>query len=189
MKKLYLGQFLLAGLLVFLLAAGCTMNKEKTAEEENQESTSQENTNENESENEATEEETEDTTSDEAEEKTETKVEWKLVSGDPLDTCSSPTYTGEAEINGWYVYETNYVDKEWLFQISDEDVDKLPVEELYGDQGYTEWLKKPLLQLTGASEELENELKSASVENPVTITIKGYRVYCEGNPQIGLEEF
>lgn len=211
MKKQKLGQLLLALSLVFLLAAGCTLKKEiKTEENEDQETIiDEEDIDENEIDEEMVEEMVEEMDSEdeegidfeeeaiddeEEENKEETKnntdnieeMEWKLVSGDPSDTCSSPTYSGEAKLNGWYVFDYSYVEKEWLLQVAEEDAKKIPVEEVYGEKSYGEWIKKPQFLLGGVTPELENELKNASPENPIEVTVKGFKAYCEGAPQLSI---
>lgn len=110
-------------------------------------------------------------------------VEWKLVSGNPEDTCSGPQYEGSATIRGWYSYEENYVEKEWLFRVVDEDVKKLPLQNITAKYS---WFNTKL-SVVDASSELEDKLKRATKENPVSITIKGYSAYCEGNPSVSLK--
>lgn len=80
----------------------------------------------------------------------------------------------------------SYVEKEWLLQVAEEDAKKIPVEEVYGEKSYGEWIKKPQFLLGGVTPELENELKNASPENPIEVTVKGFKAYCEGAPQLSI---
>lgn len=198
-KKFFQARYLLALMLVLLLAAGCTLGGEKKKEEDKEKDAVQEKNIEDKKDNgtadinETKEEDVnENDEADETEDKT-TKADktsdWKLISGDINDTCSSPTYSGEAQISGWYVYDYSYVEKEWLLQISAEDTDKIPVAEVYGEKSYSEWIKKPQFVLDGVTPELEKELKNASSEKPKTITVKGFKAYCEGAPQLSLNGF
>ena len=202
-KKINSGRIVLALMLIVLLAAGCTIG-EKKEEQKNENNTVQGENIENDNgkvgeikdgeeavENEAEDNNEEEENNMEANEVEETsKVsEWKLISGNPNDTCSSPTYSGEAEVRGFYVYDVSYVDKEWLLQILPEDATKVPVNKVYDDISYANWLVKPQFSLNGATPELVEELKSATKDNPKTITIKGFKAYCEGVPQVSLSEF
>lgn len=108
---------------------------------------------------------------------------WKLVAGDPRDTCFKPTWSGSATIHGWYVLGTNYTEdaKTWNLKIGKNDNWKMPISFNVPDVEY---------RLIGASPELEAQLKKADEKNPVTLTIHGFSVYCEGNPVVyvnGLE--
>lgn len=177
-------------LIVALMGAGCV--QKKSEEETKEESKTKETTDEQvtkDTTNAATEtDSTEPTgTADKTEDKTETtetkKTEWKLVSGDPSDTCTAPTYEGEVEVSGWYVYDYSYVEKAWLLQIIDADVDKIPVKEVYGEESYNQWVEKPQF-LFNATSEQEVELKAASKDSPVKVIVKAFRAYCEGAPQL-----
>lgn len=111
----------------------------------------------------------------------ETNNNWKLVSGDPTKDCSLVTYEGESQISGWYEWETSYVEKEWLFRISDEDIQlkKLPI-----DMDSV----RPFIKITNADEELEDSLKNASESMPETVTVNEFSYYCEGVPQVLVAE-
>lgn len=108
---------------------------------------------------------------------------WKLVSGDLNDTCSRPTFQGEAEVRGWYVWETSYVSKEWLFRIVPEDLDKLPLS-WTTENGGSVFAERPFFKLADADPALVKKLKNASQKNPVKITIRWFYIYCEGAPII-----
>lgn len=115
---------------------------------------------------------------------------WKIISGDPKENCSQVTYKGEVQVRGWYVYDYNYVEKQWMFRILTEDAKKIPVIDYIGQEAYDKWLaSNPRFVLYGATPELEKELKAASEKNPKTITVKGLKIYCEGSPQLSLSEF
>lgn len=114
---------------------------------------------------------------------TNREVEWRLVSGDPKDTCSTPTFTGEKTIRGYYSFEENYVEKEWLFVLVEEDIKKLPLQDVSEE---FDWFNRRVV-LSGASSDLETQLRNASKDNPVEITIDEYSAYCEGQPSVSLK--
>lgn len=200
--KVISGQILLALMLAALLATGCTLGEKKKEEKNEQKSVSQEKINEdnlgeenteeleeNKNENSKNKAKESENIAENNENEVVNETAWKLVSGDPSDTCSSPTYKGEAQIRGFYVYDYSYVEKEWLLQILPEDANKIPVNQVYSDKNYSEWIKKPQFALGGVTPELEKELKSASKDNPKTITVKGFKAYCEGVPQLSINGF
>ena len=115
--------------------------------------------------------------------------EWELTSGDPTDTCTMPTYYGEVEINGWYDWEMNYGNREWLLRIADEDVGKIPAGLLANEDFADLFLQSPYVALQDASTELEEELKLAWEMSPATLTIKGFRTYCEGYPWVNFDGY
>lgn len=120
---------------------------------------------------------------------TEVTPKWRLISGDPKDTCTTPTYNGEAKIHGWYVYETSYVEKEWLLRIADDDVDKTPVKSVYSEADYNSYKTNPVARISDVTPETVTKLKNASRSNPAEITIKGFRAYCEGSPYVSLNGY
>jgi hypothetical protein len=105
------------------------------------------------------------------------KEEWKLVSGDLKNTCTNPTYEGKTTIKGWYVYETGYIEKQWLLRIADEDMDKLP-----------SIFTSKTVSLMDATPEQEEALKKATEDNPVEITIRNISQYCEGGPTVSIKK-
>lgn len=112
---------------------------------------------------------------------------WELTVGNPEDSCSSPTYLGEAIVGGWLTWDYVYVEKDWVLNISQEDAKKLPIKELLGGtESYDQFMKKPVFILTDGSKTLIEQLKQASPENPVKLTIKGFKMYCEGAPMVSL---
>lgn len=110
-------------------------------------------------------------------------TEWKLLSGEVNDTCSKPTFSGEATIHGWYASEVLFDEQEWVFKVAKEDIANLPLQNVITDHpNFNE-----TLNIVDASDSLEDQLKNASEENPELITIKGYSAYCEGSPRVSLE--
>lgn len=102
--------------------------------------------------------------------------QWKLISGDPNDTCTRVISEGEAKIHGWYVWDNFYVEKEWMLYIADEDLERMPFYEKGKDySGYQHKVK-----LLGADKKLEDKLKKADKDHPQELTIRGYFLYCEG---------
>jgi hypothetical protein len=87
------------------------------------------------------------------------------------ENCSKHAYEGEVAIHGWYVFENN----EWLLQIADGDLGKLPA-------GYN----KSKVELADGPADLIKKLKSASQENSVEVTIKGFYTHCEGFPMVSV---
>ena len=100
--------------------------------------------------------------------------EWKLISGDPQNSCSRPKYSGEVSIRGWYEWKTNYTSKQWVLHVYPEDKEKLI-------DGY-----KGFYSLINVSDSLAEKLKEANKENPVSITVKELGYYCEGLPWLEL---
>jgi len=110
----------------------------------------------------------------------ETISNWQLVSGDPSDTCTKPTFKGEATVKGWYAYEDIYVEqKDWVFNVIKEDVSKLP--QIY-DAYNKKYLNIEKFRISDATPALQVSLKKYTKENPGEITIKSYWLYCEGLP-------
>ncbi|HEX8974434.1 MAG TPA: hypothetical protein VF817_03035 [Patescibacteria group bacterium] len=109
--------------------------------------------------------------------------EWKLVSGNPDDTCSSPTWTGNVTVRGWYVYDTSYADKEWLFAVSKDDQAKLPLQLKFGNGNSI----NEKLKIVDANPELVAQLKKATQDNPIPVEVKKYTAYCEGVPVVSTQ--
>lgn len=101
---------------------------------------------------------------------------WHLVSGDSKDSCTRPTYEGSVVIRGWYEWRTNYVGKEWMLVVNKADESKLVT-------GFPWSLS---FKLNNASPELEEELKNATPDKPVSLTVKKLGYYCEGSPWLDL---
>ncbi|MFZ2226073.1 MAG: hypothetical protein WA064_02695 [Candidatus Moraniibacteriota bacterium] len=109
-------------------------------------------------------------------------ADWKLVSGNPKQDCSQLQYSGNVKVHGWYVWDTGYVEKEWMLKIADSDTGKFPKVFLNADVHTI----NSKVRLRDASPELEKELKSATKDNPKEITLKGYYLYCEGSPSVSV---
>lgn len=102
------------------------------------------------------------------------------MAGDPTNSCFSPTWNGQAIINGWYTLETVYgVGKEMRLKISKDDYWKLPMAASFDVS---------VFKLINASPQIEEKLKSASEDDPLKFVIRGYAVYCEGAPMVSLTE-
>ena len=125
--------------------------------------------------------------------KNQSQADWRLVSGDPADTCAMPTYQGEATLYGWYVYDYYYVEQDWLLEVAEEELNKVPLAEIVCGDGEdcltfiknSEYFKPQFLMI-GLSEEEEMALKNASSEHPPPVTVRGFRFYCEGLPQLSV---
>ena len=112
---------------------------------------------------------------------------WQLVSGDPTDTCTTPTYTGEVQVRGWYELEDDgEYGQNWVLRVVDEDTKILP---LYDYTKKVNYNFNSALTLANASPELVQELKKASQDNPKIVDLKGYKAYCEGHPAVSQESF
>lgn len=98
--------------------------------------------------------------------------------------CAGHLYEGETILRGRYVLDTTYNnEKEWLFRVAKEDMNKLPIQIKFGDGRDV----NELLKIADATPEIVLKLKEATDENPETITIKGYYLYCEGSPIVSIE--
>lgn len=117
----------------------------------------------------------------------ETPGNWTLVSGDMKDTCTAPTFSGEAQVRGWLVYAETLGTKEWMFQIAKADQRKLPMFEFVSG-GLTRTDVNQMAYLDSIPDELVGRIRTATPESPVTVTVKGYRLYCEGSPLLSFEE-
>ena len=102
---------------------------------------------------------------------------WKLVGGDPQQNCSKAVYSGEVEVRAWLEWRTNYVEKDWVLAVADEDRPKL----LLG------WPWKPYFSVPDISDDLRVKLMAASSDNPLTVTVKKMSYYCEGQPWLDIE--
>lgn len=100
---------------------------------------------------------------------------WKLVSGDPNQDCGSPTYSGSVQVRGRLVWDYFYVEREWMFEVIPEDRHKI------FKTGY-----RGKFQLLNAPFDLQKQLASATLANPVTVTLKGLAYYCEGAPGVSV---
>jgi hypothetical protein len=108
---------------------------------------------------------------------------WKLISGNALDNCSKPTYSGESTIHGWYEWDYVYVEKDWVLKIAAVDQQKLPVY-YYDENGKAQYAEGA--RLVDVTPELIKKLKAASKNNPVELTVKGFSAYCEGAPSVSI---
>lgn len=117
----------------------------------------------------------------------ETPGNWLLVSGDMKDTCTAPAFTGEEKIRGWLTYAETIGTKEWMFQIAKTDQRKLPMSELVSS-GVTRSDVNRMAYLENIPEDLVDDIRTATPDKPITVTIKGYRLYCEGSPILSFEE-
>ncbi|HRZ95782.1 MAG TPA: hypothetical protein P5262_04450 [Candidatus Moranbacteria bacterium] len=91
------------------------------------------------------------------------------------EDCTVHAYKGKAEISGWYVKSE---EGEWLFAVSDGDMEKLPKYD--GTEEYK--TKNKQLKLIDVPSSIEKTLKKTSEKKPQTITITGYATRCEGIP-------
>ncbi len=111
---------------------------------------------------------------------------WTLVAGELSDTCTAPTFSGEARIRGWLVYTETLGSPEWLFQIADSDQAKLPLH-TFTQSGLIRTDVNRLAFLDRIPESLVTPIRSATPEKPVTITVRGYRLYCEEHPSLSFD--
>lgn len=91
---------------------------------------------------------------------------WKLISGDVNIDCMPHIYTGSGKIYGWYSLEDVYDQKQWMFRI------------ISGQENIP--FKGDFIALVDASEELVSNLKKATKDNPIEITIQGINCGCGG---------
>jgi hypothetical protein len=93
--------------------------------------------------------------------------DWKLISGNPKEDCSALIYEGSGNITGYYSYEDIYGPR-WIFRfVSGQENVKLDKSQEY-------------ILLVDADKALEDRLKKATMKNPITITVKGLSIHCEG---------
>lgn len=114
------------------------------------------------------------------------ETDWELVpgTGNTDDLCTGPVFTSSGtEISGWYELIDLFDQKEWVFYVEHEDRAKLP--NLVTDP-FPEYYNYVILE--DADSKLEEELKTADANAPVTIEIKTYTAYCQGFPSVYLEE-
>jgi len=95
---------------------------------------------------------------------------WTLVSGNPGELCTTPTWRGQAEIKGWYTYENTYVEgtEEWVFNVVPEDQNKFPLKTV----------KKIMIKY--GPHQTEDQLRQTTKDAPISIVIKEVSFYCEG---------
>lgn len=95
---------------------------------------------------------------------------WTLVSGNPEELCTAPTWRGQAEIKGWYSYENIYVEgtEEWVFNVISEDQNKFPLKTV----------QKTMIKY--GPPQTEDQLRQTTKDAPVSIVIKEVSFYCEG---------
>lgn len=114
-----------------------------------------------------------------------TNSDWKLVSGFVDDTCSGPTFEGNVNIRGWYSYikegEEIYISG-WMFNVVSEDIAKLPLDKIAAKNS----MFNKRLKIVDVTPDLEEKLKKATEQNPVSVALKGYITYCEGAPLVSI---
>ena len=98
---------------------------------------------------------------------------FQLVSGNASDTCLSPKYSGKVTVRGWYAWERSYVEKNWLLTLSPRETTKV------FSSGFSR-VNPSHFGLSSVDEKTLNRLKKSSSENPVSVTIQGISMYCEG---------
>lgn len=114
-------------------------------------------------------------------ESSEQPSNWKLVSGDPKDTCTMPRFAGKATVRGWYAYEDVFIEeKDWVFNVIKADVEKLPK---YYDAKTKKYINFEKFIISDATPALQESWKKYSPENPGEVTINSYALYCEGLPK------
>lgn len=91
------------------------------------------------------------------------------------ENCRIHAYKGEAKISGWYVESEK---GEWLFAVSDKDMEKLPKYD--GTEEYK--TKNKQIKLVDVPSAVEKNLLKTSEKKPQTITITGYATRCDGMP-------
>ena len=91
---------------------------------------------------------------------------WKLISGDINVDCVPHIYAGSGKISGWYSLEDVYDQKQWMFRI------------VSGQENIP--FKGDFLNIIDASQELVNNLKKATKDSPMEITVQGISCGCEG---------
>lgn len=130
--------------------------------------------------------------------------EWKLVEGEAQDTCTIPTFTGEAIVYGWYEYSDDFIEKTWQFHVSDQDIYNIPTNQLYNADGSSLlpfYKKNPWfhvfqrytthttnLNIVKISQDLETKLKNASEQKPYPIKVTQFSQYCEGSGVLVVQE-
>jgi hypothetical protein len=113
---------------------------------------------------------------------------WKLVHGDALDTCTTPTFTGKVSLRGYYgeikLYPgVDYGDAPaWAFFVIPDDIKRLPMPQIYTDKPeYAAFI------VSNPTPALVTKWKAASVDNPATIVVTKFSQYCEGNGEITIQ--
>lgn len=91
------------------------------------------------------------------------------------EDCKIHAYKGEAEISGWYI---ELKEGEWLFAVSDKDIEKLPKYD--GTEEYKTRNKQ--IKLVDVPSAVEKNLLKTSEKKPQTLTITGYATRCDGIP-------
>ncbi len=113
---------------------------------------------------------------------------WKRTSDIDWGECLLTTYEGRQEIQGWYIWDTGYVDKQWMFRVAYADLDKLPVNIRRHFPSGDLVIEEPRIQLSNISEELQEKLKKASKEHPQRVVLTKFSTYCEGPPSAEVDE-
>jgi hypothetical protein len=104
----------------------------------------------------------------------------KMISGKDDDACTGIAYDGNIAVKGWYVWDKGYIENEWMLEIADDDINKLPFPEALSKdpKRYANFNQK--VKLVDAGPELQKELKAASKDRPKEVVLKGYYLHCEG---------
>ncbi len=109
---------------------------------------------------------------------------WTVKSGSMEEGCSRLVMEGEKKFRGWYAKAVFYVgDPEWMFRIDDRDVAKLPIgfnNPSRSGEGY-------IVGLGDVDEAAEQKRLNTGPKNPITLTLREWRSYCEGRPSMSVK--
>ncbi len=113
---------------------------------------------------------------------------WKLVHGDPLDTCTTPTFTGKVALRGYYGDIKLYPGGDdtladaWAFYVIPSDIKKLPMTQIYMEKP-----EQAAFIVSNPTPALVTKWKAASIDNPASVTVTKFSQYCEGNGEITIQ--
>ena len=103
------------------------------------------------------------------------KTSWTLE----IDNDLGKKYTGQAELHGWIIYKSFYVEENIPhFHVLNEDIKKLP-QEIHHKSDYF---------LNTDSKEAISILETYSENNPATILVDELNIMAEGSPSLHLVE-
>jgi|GEM_PF-1683087 len=94
--------------------------------------------------------------------------------------CKEHVYDGKEIIKVWQVDES---DTNLLVQVDPSDIDKLPEPEHINDIERNDFK----IGIIDADQNLVKKLENSSAQKPVTITISGYKSFCEKLPLASLQ--
>lgn len=97
----------------------------------------------------------------------------------PQIECKPRYYEGEAEVSVWLISET---DEKVEVEIKNEDIEKLPTTKV--DSLNANFIAT----LIDPTDEVRQDLKNSSEDDPTTLVVHGYAQICQDSPAVSIQQ-